>query len=62
VRQLLVDEYAAEHKWAFAIAALAPLANDPHDSPLRTAAREKMAKLVAELQKEQGPAPALARP
>jgi tetratricopeptide (TPR) repeat protein len=54
VRQLLVDEYAAEHRWAEAIAALAPIANDPHDSPLRTAAREKMARLQAELQGEQG--------
>jgi tetratricopeptide (TPR) repeat protein len=53
IRQLLVDEYAAEHKWAFAIAALAPIANNPHDSPLRTAAREKMAQLAAELQKAQ---------
>jgi hypothetical protein len=56
IRQLLVDEYASEKKWAEAIAALQPLANDPHDSPLRTAAREKMAKLQAELAKEQGAA------
>jgi tetratricopeptide (TPR) repeat protein len=51
VRLLLVDEYAAEKKWGQAIALLGPIANDPHDSPLRTAAREKMAQLVAELQK-----------
>jgi tetratricopeptide (TPR) repeat protein len=54
VRQLLVDEYSSERKWALAIAALAPMANDPHDSPLRTAAREKMAQLVAAQAKEQG--------
>lgn len=54
VRQLLVDEYAAEHEWTRAIASLAPIANDPHDSPLRTAAREKMAKLVAALALEHG--------
>ena len=56
IRQLLVDEYTSERKWADAIAALQPLANDPHDSPLRTAAREKMARLLAEQAKEQGTA------
>ena len=45
VRQLLVDELANEGKLAAAVFALSPLANDPHDSPMRTAAREKMAKL-----------------
>jgi tetratricopeptide (TPR) repeat protein len=34
-RELLVDELASERKWAEAIGWLAPLANDPHDSPVR---------------------------
>jgi tetratricopeptide (TPR) repeat protein len=58
IRQLLVDEYVTDRKWKLAIDTLQPIANDPHESPLRTAAREKMARLVAELQKQQGTAPA----
>jgi tetratricopeptide (TPR) repeat protein len=54
IRQLLVDEFAAEKKWALAIKTLMPIANDPHESPRRTAGREQMAKLLAELAKEQG--------
>jgi tetratricopeptide (TPR) repeat protein len=54
VRQMLVDEYAAERRWADAMHALAPIANSTHESPLRQAARERMAQLKAELQKEQG--------
>jgi tetratricopeptide (TPR) repeat protein len=61
VRGLLVDEFAMDRNWAQAIATLAPLANSPHDSPQRTAAREKMAQLQAALQKEQG-ATAQAKP
>jgi tetratricopeptide (TPR) repeat protein len=41
-RELLVDELATEHQWAEAMAWLAPIANDPHDSPLRDSARDKM--------------------
>jgi tetratricopeptide (TPR) repeat protein len=48
VRQMLVDELANEGKFTAAMFALSPLANDPHDSPMRTAAREKMAKLKEE--------------
>jgi tetratricopeptide (TPR) repeat protein len=55
IRQLLVDEFAAEKKWAAAIATLMPIANDPHESPLRAAAREQMKKLLAEQAKERGP-------
>lgn len=57
-RQLLVHELAARHHWSEAIAWLAPLANNPHDSPLRDAAREQMAKLRAELARQKGAAPA----
>lgn len=47
VREMLVDELASEGKIADAIFVLAPVANDPHDSPLREAARTKMAALKA---------------
>lgn len=48
IRQMLVDEFASEHQWRAAMAVLAPLANSPHESPLRQAAREQMAQLQAE--------------
>jgi tetratricopeptide (TPR) repeat protein len=48
-RQLLVDRFAANRNWAAAIAVLLPIANSPHDSPLRTAAREQMERLQAYL-------------
>ncbi|MBV8686329.1 MAG: hypothetical protein JOZ90_05060 [Alphaproteobacteria bacterium] len=57
IRQLVVDEMAAEHRWGAAIAALMPIANDPHESPRRTAAREQLAKLRAEQAKAKGAAP-----
>ncbi|MDB5691430.1 MAG: hypothetical protein JWO81_493 [Alphaproteobacteria bacterium] len=60
IRQLLVDEFAAEKKWGMAIAALQPIANDPHESPRRAAAREQMAVLLAAQAKGQG-APASAQ-
>jgi hypothetical protein len=47
-RELLVDELASEHKWAEAVAWLGPLANDPHDSPVRDSARKKMAWLKSQ--------------
>ncbi len=49
VRQLLVDSLAADRRWAAAIAALRPIANSPHPSPRRDAAREQLAKLQAAL-------------
>jgi tetratricopeptide (TPR) repeat protein len=52
IRQMLVDEYAAQRRWADAIQALAPIANETHESPLRQAARERMAQLRAELEKD----------
>jgi len=58
IRQMLVGEYAAERRWADAIQALAPIANDTHQSPMREAARERMAQLKAELEKESGSATA----
>ena len=48
-RNLLVDELAADRKWADAIYWLGPLANDPHDSPARDSARKKMAWLKAQM-------------
>ncbi|HEX8224916.1 MAG TPA: hypothetical protein VF605_13940 [Allosphingosinicella sp.] len=57
-RQLLVDQLAAERRWGLAIAALLPIANSPHESPRRAAAREQLAKLEAELAKEKGASPA----
>jgi tetratricopeptide (TPR) repeat protein len=55
-RELLVDELASERKWAEAIGWLAPLANDPHDSPARDSARTKMSWLKSHLA---GQAPAV---
>lgn len=57
-RQLLVDQFAADRRWALAIQALQPIANSPHESPRRTAAREQLEKLQAELAKETGERPA----
>jgi len=48
-REMLVDELAAEHRWAEAMAWLAPIANNPHDSPLRDAARDKMESLKKQM-------------
>lgn len=48
-RELLVDELASEHQWAEAIYWLGPLANDPHDSPVRDSARAKMSWLKSQL-------------
>jgi tetratricopeptide (TPR) repeat protein len=48
-RELLTDELASERKWAEAIYWLGPLANNPHDSPVRDSARKKMAQLKAQL-------------
>jgi len=47
VRLMLVDELADEQRYSQAMVALAPIANDPHDSPMRQAARERMAQLKA---------------
>jgi hypothetical protein len=54
IRQLLVDELAAQRRWGEAIAVLTPIANSPHRSPRREAAQEQMAKLKAELDKARG--------
>ena len=48
-RELLVDELASQRKWAEAIGWLGPLANNPHDSPVRESARKKMAWLKAQM-------------
>jgi hypothetical protein len=53
-RELLVDELASERQWAEAIGWLAPLASDPHDSPVRDSARTKMAWLKAQLAAQNG--------
>ena len=47
VRQLLVDQLAADKRYAEAIAWLLPIANSPHDSPRREAARGLRLKLEA---------------
>ncbi|HEY0131709.1 MAG TPA: hypothetical protein VGB57_09910 [Allosphingosinicella sp.] len=56
-RQLLVDQLAADARWALAIDTLRPIANSPHESPRREAAREQLAKLEAELAKAGAAAP-----
>ncbi|MBW0007692.1 MAG: hypothetical protein JO335_08255 [Sphingomonas sp.] len=58
VRGMLVDELANEGKFADAIFVLMPLANDPHESPQRQAARDKMAKLKARAAGQAAPQPA----
>jgi tetratricopeptide (TPR) repeat protein len=50
VREMLVDEFAKEGRFAEAIITLLPIANDPHESPMRQAAREKAAQLKAKAQ------------
>ena len=50
-RNLLVDALAERGRYAEAIAEIMPIANSTHDSPQRTAAREKMSKLQALLGK-----------
>jgi tetratricopeptide (TPR) repeat protein len=50
-RQLLVDQLAADGRWALAIDTLLPVANSPHESPRRAAAREQLARLEGELAK-----------
>jgi tetratricopeptide (TPR) repeat protein len=45
IRQMLVDQLASDGRYAEAIFTLLPIANDPHESPLRAAAREKLAAL-----------------
>lgn len=55
VRLLLVEQYARDNSLTKAMAMLMPLANSPHDSPQRTAARERMAQLRAQA----GTAPAV---
>jgi tetratricopeptide (TPR) repeat protein len=53
VRQLLVDQLAAERRWAEAIAYLHPIANLHWESPGRDAARKQLEQLQAELAKAQ---------
>lgn len=45
VRQLLVDQFARDGRYEEAIAWLMPIANSPHESPRREAAREQMERL-----------------
>jgi tetratricopeptide (TPR) repeat protein len=54
MRQALVDEFASEKNWVEAIGYLAPIANDPHESPRKAAAKGQLDKLLAELRKERG--------
>lgn len=48
IRQMLVNELANQRRYREAMIVLGPLANSPHESPLRAAAREQMSKLQAE--------------
>lgn len=52
VRHMLVDEFIRQKRWTSAMRVLSPLANSTHDTPLRQAAREKMAMLQAKLGEE----------
>ena len=54
VRLLLVERLAKQKNWGEAIAALTPIANSPHPSPLRDAAQEQLAKLRAAFEQEGG--------
>lgn len=56
LRQLLVDQLASDSRFAEAIAWLMPIANSPHQSPRRQAAREQLAKLQEALARQQGKA------
>lgn len=47
VRQLLVDQLARERQYDEAMGWLMPIANSPHESPRREAAREQMEQLRA---------------
>ena len=47
IRQLLVDQLENEGRFAEAAFTLLAIANDPHESPLRQAARERLAVLKA---------------
>lgn len=61
VRRMLVEEYADEHRWRAAIQTLGPIANDPHESPLRAEAQQRMAQLQARLKAEGGSSAAAAK-
>lgn len=54
IRLLLVDELERANRYAEAIDWIMPIANDPHESPLRSAAREQLVRLRQKL----GPSPA----
>lgn len=56
IRQMLVDELEAEHRYAAAITVLAPIANSAHKSPRRDAAQAQLARLKAAM--GNAPAPA----
>ena len=53
VRLELVDQLESDGRYAEAIGWVMPVANDPHESPLRTAARERLARIRLELAKQQ---------
>lgn len=47
IRQLLVDQLAKDRRYDEAMAWLMPVANSPHKSPRREAARQQMEQLKA---------------
>lgn len=57
VRRLLVDEFAAQRRWADAIRVLAPLESDVHKSPLAQSVHEQMEWLKTQLARERAAAP-----
>jgi tetratricopeptide (TPR) repeat protein len=48
IRMLLVNELESDRRYAEAIGWIMPIANDPHESPMRSAAREQLARLRQE--------------
>ena len=54
IRQMLVDQYSSERRWADAIRTLGPIASALDKSPLSVAIRQKMDWLKEQLAKQQG--------
>jgi tetratricopeptide (TPR) repeat protein len=58
IRHLLVDELEARGRYREAIVLITLIANSPHDSPAREAARQQLARLQAAAIAQSRPAPA----
>jgi len=55
IRLLLVNQLETDRRYAEAIAVLQPIANDPHESPIRDSARGQLARLQAALRAQGQP-------